>query len=81
MVLISVLMSVLEAIWRTLFCDPLVIAMSGFYLALVVMQLSTGLIQAITGPSAVTILLLFVWLLARMGARLRPAHLEQIHVR
>lgn len=81
MVLISVLMSVLEAIWRALFCDPLVIAMSGFYLALVVMQLSTGLIQAITGPSAVTILLLFVWLVARMGARLRPAQLEQIHVR
>lgn len=54
MALIAVLMSATELLWLWLARDRLLLAMSGFYLALVVLQLSGSLVQAITGPIAVT---------------------------
>jgi hypothetical protein len=68
MALLAILISVLELIWASLVSDPLVVAMSGCYLALVVMQLSTGVLQAASGPLAVTILLVLVWVISRMRA-------------
>ena len=44
MALISVLISAIELTWRWLVSDRALIAMGGFYLALVVMQLSGGLL-------------------------------------
>ena len=63
MALISVLMSAMELLWLWLARDRLLVAMSGLYLALVVMQLSGGLVQAITGPLMVTGVLAAVWLM------------------
>jgi hypothetical protein len=67
MALLAILMSVLELIWASLVPDPLVVAMSGCYLALVVMQLSTGIFQAASGLLAVTILLALVWVISRLS--------------
>jgi hypothetical protein len=77
MALLAILVSILELIWARLVPDPLVIAMSGCYLALVVMQLSTGIRQAASGPLSVTILLALVWVISRVGvntAKLLPDH-------
>jgi hypothetical protein len=77
MALLAMLVSILELIWASLVPDPLVTAMSGCYLALVVMQLSTGIFQAGSGPLAVTILLALVWIISRVGintAKLLPDH-------
>ena len=68
MAFLAMLMSILELFWVSLVPDPLVAAMSGCYLALVVMQLSTGVFQAASGPLAVTILLALVWLASRIRA-------------
>ncbi|TXH83149.1 MAG: hypothetical protein E6Q77_05055 [Rhizobium sp.] len=67
MALLAMLMSLLEILWSNLFHDPLVIAMSGCYLALVVLQLSGGVIQAATGPATVTVFLALIWLINRTG--------------
>jgi hypothetical protein len=66
MALLAMLMSILEMIWRSLVRDPLVTAMSGCYLALIVLQLSGGIVQAVTGPVAVTAFLVLVWLINRL---------------
>lgn len=66
MAFLSALMSILEFIWARLVRDPLIVAMSGFYLSMVVLQLSTGAVQAATGPIAVTALLLMVWCFGRL---------------
>jgi hypothetical protein len=68
MAFLAMLMSILETIWACLARDPLVIAMSGCYLALVVLQLSTGVVQAVTGSLTVTVFLAPVWGITRMGA-------------
>lgn len=68
MALLAMLVSALEIIWASLVPDPLVTAMSGCYLALVVMQLSTGIVQAASGPFAVTALLALVWAIMRLSA-------------
>lgn len=65
MALLATLMSLIEALWENLVYDPLVVAMSGCYLALVVLQLSGGIIQAATGPIAVTAFLALIWLINR----------------
>jgi len=63
MAFISVLMSAIELLWLWLARDRLLLAMSGLYLALVVLQLSGGLVQAITGPLTVTGVFAGVWLM------------------
>ena len=68
MALLAMLVSILELVWTSLVPDPLVTAMSGCYLALVVMQLSTGIIQAASGLVAVTALLALIWGVMRMSA-------------
>jgi hypothetical protein len=62
MALISILMSAIELLWLWLVRDRLLVAMSGLYLALIVMQLSGELVQAVTGVIAVTGAFLLVWL-------------------
>lgn len=63
MALLALLISLFEIIWTSLVGDPLVMAMSGFYLALVVLQLSGGIVQAFTGPLTVTAFLALIWLI------------------
>jgi hypothetical protein len=73
--LLAMLMSVLELLWKSLVPDALVLAISGFYLALVVMQISTGILQAASGPLAVTILLAAVWVTSRLSRdKASPRH-------
>jgi len=73
MALLAIMVSALEMIWTSLVPDPLVIAMSGCYLALVVMQLSTGIVQAASGPFAVTVFLALVWAIMRLSTgRAKP---------
>jgi predicted Co/Zn/Cd cation transporter (cation efflux family) len=69
MALLAMLMSVLELIWARLMPDPLVTAMSGCYLALVILQLSTGVLQAASGILAVTALLALIWGIMRMSPK------------
>ena len=81
MALLAMLVSALELVWASLVPDPLVTAMSGCYLALVVMQLSTGIVQAASGPLAVTALLALVWGIMRMSAsaaKLLPEHVREV---
>jgi hypothetical protein len=61
MAFISVLMSATELFWRWLVRDELLVAMSGLYLALIVMQFSGGLVQSATSVAAVTMAFLAVW--------------------
>jgi hypothetical protein len=63
MALISILMSATELLWLWLARDRLLVAMSGCYLALIVLQLSGGLVQAVTGLLTVTVVFVGVWLL------------------
>ncbi|MDO8981820.1 MAG: hypothetical protein Q7V17_21590 [Afipia sp.] len=76
MALLAMVMSLLEILWTTLVHDPLVVAMSGCYLALVVLQLSGGIVQAATGPVTVTAFLALVWLINRVSctaAEMQPS--------
>jgi hypothetical protein len=61
MAFISVLISAIELFWRWLVRDRAPVAVSGLYLALVVMQFSGGVVQAITGLAAVTLVFVAVW--------------------
>jgi hypothetical protein len=81
MALLAMLVSVLELAWASLVPDPLVTAMSSCYLALVVMQLSTGIVQAASGLFAVTALLLLIWGIMRISAdatQLRPEQARDV---
>jgi hypothetical protein len=69
MALIAVLMSAVELLWWWLVRDRLLVAMSGLYLALIVLQLSGGLVQAATGPIAVTGAFVAIWLIGRTQRR------------
>ncbi|QIP01732.1 hypothetical protein [Bradyrhizobium symbiodeficiens] len=69
MACIAVIMSATELLWRWLVRDRLLVAMSGLYLALIVMQLSGGLVQAATGPLTVTGAFVAIWLMGRIGLR------------
>ena len=61
MAFISLLMSATELFWRWLVRDRVLVAMSGLYLALVVMQFSGGVVQAMTSLAAVTLVFVVVW--------------------
>jgi hypothetical protein len=63
MALISVLMSVIELLWLSLVRDRLVVATSGLYLALIVLQLSGSLIQSATSVITVTCAFVCIWLM------------------
>ena len=54
MALISILMTAIETLWLWLARDRLLAAMSGLYLALIVLQLSGGLLQSAASLFAVT---------------------------
>jgi hypothetical protein len=62
MAFISILISAVELFWRWLVRDGLLVAMSGLYLALIVMQFSGGLIQSASSVAAVTMAFVAVWL-------------------
>ncbi len=61
MAFISVLISAIELIWRWLARDRALVAMSGLYLALVVMQFSGSVVQSATSLAAVSLALVAVW--------------------
>ena len=65
MALISVLISAIELTWRWLVRDRALVAMAGFYLALVVMQLSGSLIQSATGIATVSFAFIAIWFFGR----------------
>ncbi len=54
--LIAMLVTAVELVWTWLIRDPLPLAIAGWYLAFVVLQLGGGLQQVITGPAMVTLL-------------------------
>lgn len=56
MALIAVLVTAIELLWTWLIRDPLPLAISGWYLAFIVLQLSGGVQQAIAGPLTITAL-------------------------
>jgi hypothetical protein len=69
MALLAVAVSAVELLWTWLVRDPLPLAMAGWYLAFIVLQLTGGLQQAITGPVMVTGLLAAACFLQRRMAR------------
>jgi hypothetical protein len=60
MAFISVLISATELFWRWLVRDRALVAMSGLYLALLVMQFSGGVVQSMTSLAAVTLVFVAV---------------------
>jgi hypothetical protein len=74
MALISLLMSAVELFWVWLVRDRLIVAMSGLYLALIVLQFSGGLVQAATGVVTVTFAFAGIWLLGDMQDRTPGTH-------
>jgi len=82
MAFISVLISAIELFWRWLVRDRVLVAMSGLYLALVVMQFSGAVVQSVTSLAAVTAVFVTVWavgsnrgrhLMSRLGRRATTA--------
>lgn len=67
MTMLAALMSMFEIAWTYLACDRLIIAVSGGYLALVVLQLSGSAVQGLTGPLSVTVFLAFAWFINRIS--------------
>lgn len=63
MALLAMLITAVELLWTWLVRDPLPLAMAGWYFAFVILQLSGGLQQAVTGPIMVTLLFSAVWLI------------------
>ncbi len=61
MTFISVLISATELFWRWLVRDRVLVAMSGLYLALIVMQFGGGIVQSATSLAAVTLVFVAVW--------------------
>jgi hypothetical protein len=75
MAVVAVLMSAIELFWRWLVRDELLVAMSGLYLALIVMQFSGGVVQSAASLAAVTVAFLAVWCFCLFaGARETPKH-------
>lgn len=72
MVLISALMSAIEILWLWLVRDRLLVAMSGLYLALLVLQLSGSLVQSLTSVITVTGAFVGVWLTGNFRRHIRP---------
>jgi hypothetical protein len=82
MALVAVLMSLTELAWRWLAREPLLIAMSGLYLAFIVMQISGGIVQSATGLLAVTGFFFAIWCswrLVRRPFRKPATRLAHIH--
>lgn len=69
MALIALLVTAIELLWAWLVRDQLPLAIAGWYLAFVVLQLSGGVQQAITGPIMVTLFFGVVWLMRSVPAR------------
>jgi hypothetical protein len=59
MALIAVMITAIELAWRWLIRDELPLAIAGWYLAFIVLQLSGSLQQAVVGPIMVTLLFAF----------------------
>jgi hypothetical protein len=72
MALIAVLMTAIELAWRRLIRDELPLAIAGWYLAFIVLQLSGSLQQAVVGPVMVTLLFGAAWLMSAFS-RSTPA--------
>lgn len=73
MALIAMLVTAIELLWAWLVRDQLPLAIAGWYLAFVVLQLSGGLQQTVTGPIMITLLFGMVWLMRSVPAhRLAP---------
>lgn len=64
MAIIAMLITLIELSWRWLIRDELPLAISGWYLAFIVLQLSGNLQQAITGPVMITLLFAAAWLMS-----------------
>ncbi|MGJ4932302.1 hypothetical protein ACQR1I_35730 [Bradyrhizobium sp. HKCCYLS2038] len=73
MAFLALLVSGFECAWRWLVGDRLLVAVSGLYLALVVLQLSGSVVQAVTGPLAVTAVFVLLRSLGSLVARSGPA--------
>jgi hypothetical protein len=71
MALISLLMSAVELLWLWLVRDRLLVATSGLYLALLVLQLSGSLIQPATSVITVTCAFIGVWLVGNFRRNIR----------
>jgi hypothetical protein len=69
MALIAVVISAIEVLWLWLARDRLLVAMSGLYLALIVLQLSGGLMQSAAGVFAVTGAFGGIWLIGSLQQR------------
>ncbi|MGJ4950107.1 hypothetical protein [Bradyrhizobium sp. HKCCYLS20291] len=73
MALLSLLISSIECGWRWLVGDRLLVAISGLYLAMVALQLSGTVIQAVTGPLTVTAVFVILRMLGSLVALTSPA--------
>jgi hypothetical protein len=61
MAFVAILMSLTELAWLWLTKEPLLVAMSGLYLAFIVLQISGSVIQSATGLLAVTGFFFAIW--------------------
>jgi len=77
MAFVAILMSLTELAWLWLTREPLLVAMSGLYLAFIVLQISGSVIQSATGLLAVTGFFFAIWcswrLVRRTFRKLQPA--------
>lgn len=73
MALIAILTTAIELLWTWLIRDPLPLAIGGWYLAFIVLQLSGGVQQAVAGPIMVTLLFATVWLVSNVRVRAERA--------
>jgi len=71
MAFVAVLMSLTELAWLRLTREPLLVAMSGLYLAFIVLQISGSIIQSATGLLAVTGFFLAIWCSRRLAGEAR----------
>ncbi len=70
MALVAVMITAVELLWEWLVRDPLPMAISSWYLAFLVLQLSGNLQQAVTGPVMITLMFAAVRIVSEIG---RPA--------
>jgi hypothetical protein len=69
MAFVAILMSCTELAWLWLTREPLLVAVSGLYLAFVVLQISGSVIQSATGILAVTGFFFAIWCSWRLARR------------
>jgi hypothetical protein len=68
MAFVAILMSFTELVWLWLTREPLLVAMSGLYLAFIVLQLSGTVVQSATGILAVTGFFFAIWCSWRLAS-------------